>query len=101
MRDPGETLLLGIFGFSVLAVCISLSLLLLNWRVENEPGAAGAPGLRLAGILLLAVGLSGTVVCLRVLRTRHGIARRGILVTACVALVIYLPLLALTLAMLV
>jgi hypothetical protein len=78
-----------------------VSLFLLHWRIGNEPGASRVPGLRQAGLLLLAGGLSGTAVCTSALRGGCGAGFRVFVTAAGAALAVYCPLLALTLAMLV
>ncbi|MFO7626173.1 MAG: hypothetical protein R6V62_02800 [Candidatus Fermentibacteraceae bacterium] len=93
--------LLAVSGLSLFAVLLSVSAYLLNWRVVNEPGARPVPGLFAAFRILSIAGLSGALLSngtLLLLRTRP---LRILLVPPGVAIVLYLPVLALTLIMLV
>jgi hypothetical protein len=101
MSRAAKTICLFLAGFSLLLVLLSFSAWLLHWRVDNEPGARPIPVLLLAHRLLLSAGTAGVLLfpCLIV----HYRARPylHLLFPMSAALLVYAPLLLLTLVMLV
>jgi len=85
----------------VFALLLSVSAFLLHWRVASEPGAQPVPELSAAFRVLLAAGLVGALASNGALILRRTRPLRTLLVPVGAALVLYLPVLAITLIMLV
>lgn len=88
-------------GVSLFALYLSFSACLLHWRVENEPGAAPSPGLFTAHLILLATGGTGTAVFPSIIMAKKSKPYRHLLAAGAIATILYAPLLALTLILLV
>ena len=86
-------------GISFFCIMLSLSAYMLHWRVENEPGASSLPVLIVLHYVLLAGGAASFIF------TVIGTARRGnltpgrILLPVLLAVLCYIPILAITLLM--
>lgn len=93
--------LLFLSGLSFFAVLLSVSAGLLHWRVANEPGAQPVPELPAACRMLFFAGLSGALLSNGTLIMKHRHPMRILLIPPGAALLLYLPLLVLTLIMLV
>jgi hypothetical protein len=93
--------LLALSGLSFFSVLLSASACLLHWRVANEPGALPVPGLFTAFRVLLSAGSFGAMVSNGTLLLRRTRPLSILLVPPGAALVLYLPVFALTLIMLV
>ena len=88
-------------GVSVFLVCLSLSAVMLHWRVDNEPGATASPGLEAAGYALFLPGAAGTVVFSVDLIRKGKRSPARILIPAGIAVLIYSPLFLLTMILMV
>jgi len=99
---PGlQRLFLVLFGTAVFALCLSFSAFLFHWRIENEPGAS--PDLVFLRVhrLLLLFGLTGSLcISFAILRRELGSPMRLILPTV-LALLVYSPLFAITILLMV
>lgn len=93
--------LLVLSGLSFFAVLLSVSACLLHWRVANEPGAQPVTELPALSSALLFAGLSGSLISTVTLIQRRKHSLRILLIPPGVALLLYLPVLVLTLIMLV
>jgi hypothetical protein len=93
--------LLVLSGLSFFAVLLSMSACLLHWRVANEPGAQRVPELPAVSGILLFAGLTGALISNGTLIQRRKHPLRILLIPPGVALLLYLPVLLLTLIMLV
>ncbi len=98
MKEPGKGIVF-LIGLSLFVLLCSVSLHMLHWRVSNEPGAGDFPGLLAAAWSVILVGLAGFAWSTAVF-LRRGRGRLLHAAAAClVAILIYLPVLLLTLLM--
>jgi hypothetical protein len=97
-REGGRGVVL-LVGLSLFVLLCSVSLHMLHWRAANEPGAGAFPGLLTAARIVFLAGLAGFAGSIAVL-IRRGSARWIHAAAACAAaILLYLPVLLLTLLM--
>ncbi|HPF31691.1 MAG TPA: hypothetical protein PK907_01625 [Candidatus Sabulitectum sp.] len=98
MSEPGKGIVI-LIGLSLFVLLCSVSLHMLHWRASNEPGAGDFPGLLTAAWSAFLVGLTGFAWSAAVF-VRKGHGRLLHAAAACAAaILLYLPLLVLTLLM--
>ncbi len=96
--EPGKRIVF-LIGLSLFIMLCSVSLHMLHWRASNEPGAGDFPGLLTAAWSAFLVGLTGFAWSAAVF-VRKGHGRLLHAAAACAAaILLYLPLLVLTLLM--